>query len=250
MSELVIAALAGAAFLAGLIDSIAGGGGLLLVPALLVAGVPPQFALGTNKLAGSCGTTFALANFIRGKAVVWKVVGYGLVFSLIGSWLGGQMVLALPPASVAKIIIGLLPFAAIAVLIPKRNGEEMKDISPTKLWLAVPLVCTAIGFYDGFFGPGTGSFLILALHFFIGLPLVSASATSKVFNLASNVSALVVFFLSGNVLIALGLILAVANIGGNLLGSHLTLRHGEKIVRIALIIALAILLISLVVKYF
>lgn len=249
MSEIIVL-LSGAAFAAGLIDSVAGGGGLLLTPSLLLAGVPAHAALATNKFASTLGTSTALLNFIRSGMVHWRIAAYGVGFSLFGSYLGTKLVLTLSPEPVAKLIALALPFAVAATLMPKRNGVDAGGFSRVDLWLKTPLICSAIGFYDGFLGPGTGSFLILAFHAFLRVGLVRASATAKIFNFASNVSALAVFALSGTVDYGLGLPLAVANIAGNILGSHLAIKKGAGVVRAFLAVSLSILFASLVWKYF
>jgi hypothetical protein len=238
-------------FFAGLIDSIAGGGGLLLIPALLLAGLPPQTALGTNKFAASCGTGTALFNYARGKKVVWKVAVYGVIFALLGGLTGSKAILALDNRVVAKIIVVLLPLAAIATLFPRKNAVRKKlDFSKITLLVKVPLICFLIGFYDGFFGPGTGSFFIIAFYLFLNLGLVEASATAKVFNLLSNLGALVMFILDDKVIYLIAIPLALANIAGNYLGSHLTIKKEAKLVRVFLMVSLTILFITLIWKYF
>lgn len=249
MSDIVFW-LSGVAFAAGFIDSIAGGGGLLLTPSLLVAGVPPHVALGTNKFASTIGTSTALVNFIRGKMVLWRVAAFGVGFSLLGSFLGTKLVLSLSPEPVARLVALVLPFAVAATLMPKRDSAAVFDFKPLELHLKTPAICLAIGFYDGFLGPGTGSFLILAFHALLRIDLVRASATAKIFNFASNVSALAVFALAGTVDYALGLPLAAANVAGNYLGSHLAIRKGGGVVRGFLAVSLTILFATLVWKYF
>jgi len=247
---LIIAALSCVSFAAGFIDSIAGGGGLLLIPALLVAGVPPQSALGTNKFASVFGTGIATINFIRNKMVVWKIAAFGVAFSLLGSFLGSRAILVFSDATVGKIIVFLLPVAVAVTLVPKKPREGEWELSGARLLLAVPLICLCIGFYDGFFGPGTGSFLILAFYLLAGLDLVRASATAKVFNLASGVSALTVFLFGGKVLFEIGVPLAVANVAGNYAGSALAIKRGSKVVKTFLVVSLSIAFVSLLLKYF
>ncbi len=246
------------AFLAGFIDSIAGGGGLLLMPALLLAGLPPQTALGTNKFAATIGTGFALINFARNKKIIWRIVSAGILFSLLGAFIGSKTILIFSNEIVGKIIVILLPMAMIGILLPKKERhskdrssakEEEEKLSTRDLYFKVPIICSLIGFYDGFFGPGTGSFFIMAFYFFISMDLVEASATSKVFNFASNIGALIVFLLEAKVVSLLGLLLAIANIVGNYLGSSLAINKGHNVVRIGLITILLILFISLLWNY-
>ncbi|EGW40596.1 TSUP family transporter [Desulfosporosinus sp. OT] len=237
-------------FLAGFIDSIAGGGGLLMIPALLFAGIPPQTVLGTNKFAGTSGTIIALINFVRSKKVIWKVVFMGILFSLIGAFLGSKAILIFQNDTVGKIIVFLLPLAMLITLVPKKERVGDEDLPVKGLQIKVSFICFSLGFYDGFFGPGTGSFLILVFYLWLGMDLVKASATAKVFNLASCLSALIVFLIDGKVIISLGIPLAIANIAGNYLGSALAIKRGARIVKAFLIISLVILFISLLIKFY
>lgn len=241
--------LSAVSFLAGFIDSIAGGGGLLLLPSLIIAGLPPQVALGTNKFASSIGTGTALVNFILKKKVVWKIAASGIAFSLIGSIIGTKTILIFNNETVGRIIIFLLPLAMLITLIPQKGHKTRTDLSSMDLYFKIPLICLFIGFYDGFFGPGTGSFLIIAFYIFTGIGLVKSSATAKVFNLASNIGALIVFILGGKVIYLLGIPLAAANIAGNYFGSNLAIKKGSNTVRFFLLLSLTILMISLIWKY-
>jgi uncharacterized protein len=238
-------------FLAGLIDSIAGGGGLLLIPSLLIAGLPPQTALGTNKFAATIGTGTALVNFIRGRKVIWKIAIYGIAFALLGGFAGSKAILSFDNKVVGKVIVFLLPLAAIGALYPKKSLiHEKSNFLKSDLFIKIPLICSPIGFYDGFFGPGTGSFFILAFYLFLGIGLVHASGTAKVFNFLSNLGALVIFLSEKKVVYLLGVPLALANVAGNYVGSHLAIKKGEKIVRTFLFISLSVLFVSLIWKYF
>jgi len=242
--------LSGVSFLAGFVDSIAGGGGLIMLPALLLAGIPPQNALGTNKFGSTFGTGAALVNFVRSKKVIWKIATVGVGFTLTGSFLGTKTILLFSNRAIGKIIVFLLPFAILGALAPRKERTLNEDLTKWDLYLKVPLICFSIGFYDGFFGPGTGSFLIIAFYVWIGLNLVQASATAKVFNFLSNVAALTVFLIEGKVLFWLGVPLAIANIIGNYLGSMLAIKKGSRVVKGFLMVSLTILFISLIWKYF
>ena len=234
-----------AAFVGGFIDSIAGGGGLIVMPALLLTGLPPHVAVSCNKFGSSLGTAVALANFAKSHLVLWKTALVGIGFALVGAHLGTRLALAISPDIFGKILVILLPFALILTLLPPR---EAKDKTP-KVWI-MPLICTIIGAYDGFFGPGTGSFLILAFHFFLSMSLLQASATAKVLNLASNLSNLFTFIFAGTIWWALAIPMAIASILGNFLGSRLAIQRGSKAVRSFLIIVLLIMLVTLISKYF
>ena len=238
--------LTGLSFVAGFIDSIAGGGGLILLPSLLLAGLDPQAALGTNKFGSIFGTATALANFIRHDKVIWRIAGCGLVFSLLGSALGTKAILAVAPETTARIILFLLPITAILTFVPKgRTKSVVSDFSRRDLYLTTPLLCLVIGFYDGFFGPGTGTFLIFGFYLLVGLNLINASAISKVFNLASNISAFVTFALAGKVLYGIGLPIALANLAGVYLGSRLAIRRGQQFIQAFLLLVFGLLFCTL-----
>lgn len=241
-----LAALAG-----GFIDAVSGGGGLLSIPALLLTGVPPHFALGTNKLGAFLGTAMALANFGKHGMVVWRIAFWGIPFSFAGSWLGSLFALYLDSALLGKILVILLPLAMLATLLPTGKGPKGPQLfEGPRFWLVLPLICLSIGWYDGFFGPGTGSFLILLLHWALRMDLIAASATAKAFNLASNVSAAVTFIWHGAILWHLGLIMAVCFVIGNWAGSAFAIRKGSKAVRRFLIISLSLLMATLLWQYF
>jgi uncharacterized membrane protein YfcA len=236
-------------FLAGFIDSIAGGGGLIMIPALVIVGIPPQVALGTNKFAAFFGTSTALVNFIRKGKVIWKIVVFGLVFSLIGSVIGTKLILYFDQKTTAKIIIMLLPITALITFLPKKQLKTSgTELSRRNLYVHIPLLCVIIGFYDGFFGPGTGTFLILGFYLFLGLHLVNASAVAKVFNITSNLGSLFTFALANKVLYSLAIPLALSNVVGGYVGSLLAIHQGQKFIKIFLLIVFIILFATLIVK--
>lgn len=235
-----------AAFVAGFIDSIAGGGGLITLPALLLAGVPPHLALGTNKMQSSMGTAVALASFANSNLVLWRLALAGLPFSLIGSGIGSKLALFLSDELLGTILIVLLPIAMVCTLVPKKERKSASTSGSSRI--LVPIVCLVIGVYDGFFGPGTGSFLILAFHWIVGIGLVHASATVKVLNLASNLGALGIFLWSGQIIWAIALPMVVASIVGNWLGSRTAMRLGARAVRLFLTVSLGLLLLTLIVR--
>ncbi|MBD5553724.1 MAG: TSUP family transporter [Desulfovibrio sp.] len=242
---------AAAAFAGGFIDAISGGGALLTIPALLLTGVPPHLALGTNKIGACMGTIVSLANFGRHGLVAWRLAAWGIAFSFAGSWAGSLTALYIDAALLGKIIVALLPAALLATLLPsKKNQAEHADPTGGRFWLAVPILCLFVGFYDGFFGPGTGSILILLLHWIVGMSLIRASGTAKALNLASNFSAAVSFIWHGTVIWSLGLIMGCCFMAGNWLGSALAIRAGSKAVRRFLILSLVLLMASLVWQYF
>lgn len=242
--------LATAAFFAGLLDSMAGGGGLISLPATLLVGIPPHLALGTGKFMAAIGTSASFLTYARSGVIVWRVAAIGVGFSLAGSVAGTETALYLDNAVLGKVILFLLPVAALLTFVPVRGQSNETAPGKTALYIITPVVCTLIGFYDGFFGPGTGSFMLLSLHFFLGMHLVAASGTAKTFNLASNISSLVVFLINGKIYYYAAIPMAAANMAGNILGSKLALKRGPALIRKMLLISLALLFASLLYRYF
>lgn len=241
-----LASLAG-----GFIDAISGGGGLLTLPALLLTGVPPHLALGTNKLSACLGTSVSLCKFAANRLIFWRLALYGVAFSLVGSWLGSLVATHLSPELLGKAIVILLPFAMIGTLLPqKKTPVKEEPVTGWRLWLLLPCFCLFMGCYDGFFGPGAGSFLILGLHWFFRLNLIYSSGTAKTFNLASNISAAMYFLLNGLIFWELGFIMGACFMAGNWAGATFAIKVGSKAVRRFLLLSLFLLLSSLVYKYF
>lgn len=242
--------LASISFIAGFIDSIAGGGGLLMIPSYLLAGLPPHIALGTNKFVATIGTGSAVFNFIRKGKISYKIILAGILFALSGAYIGSKVILHFDQNLVGKIIVFLLPLGIIATLYPKKSATKKNSVSKNDLYVKTPLICLITGFYDGFFGPGTGAFLALAFYIFLKLNLIEATANAKVFNFLSNFGSLIAFIISGKILYIMALPLVVTNVLGNYLGSHLAIKKGEKFIKFFLIIVMLILLATLVYKFF
>lgn len=237
------------AFVAGFLDSIAGGAGLVLVPSFIIAGIPPQIALGQEKLVSTIGTFSAIFNYFNNKKIIWKIVLYGVPAALIGSFIGGKVILSFDEAIVGIIIFALIPVGFLLSFIKKKEITEDFKLSKKMMYLILPIVCLAIGFYDGFFGPGTGSFLIIALNYIVGLSLIQSSATAKIFNLSSNIGAFIIFFISGKMLLLIGIPMIIASVLGNYVGSKLSLKNGDKIIKPLIATSILILFITLGFKY-
>lgn len=233
-------------FLAGLIDAIAGGGGLISIPAYLATGLPAHVAIGTNKLSAAIGTAAATARYKKSGRMDAPCALAAAALALPGSWLGTMIFNALPDGFVVRMMVVVIPIVAAVVLL--RRGELRARFSlPVRFRLPV---CGAIGFavglYDGLVGPGTGTFLILLFTLIVGMEAVTASGTAKVVNLASNVASLATQIVAGNVLFLLGLPAAAFGLLGNLAGAHLAIRGGERVVRVMLLIVLALLLLNMI----
>lgn len=234
-----IALLMGVAFVAGVIDALAGGGGLLTIPALMAAGIPPVHAIATNKLQSSLGTASAVLAFARRGRIDLRRFRWPAAAAFTGSAVGAWTLQRVDPAFLAGLIPVLLLLMVVYFTVAPKAAEEDRHsrLGP----VALVLVVAVIGAYDGFFGPGTGSFLTTVLVAMFGMGLVSATAHTKLLNLASNLAALAMLAFGGKVLWAVGLSMAVASIAGGQVGAHLALRVGGRIIR-PLLVTMSLLL--------
>lgn len=231
----VLSALAAVGVIAGFVDAVAGGGGLLALPALLLAGVPPSMSLGTLKLQASFGALSAAVSFIRQGAVNLRRIRLLLLLCFVGGALGAITVQTVDPGFLRKVVPLLLVAIALYMLFARRVGETDRH----ELLSFPVFVCIfgpVLGFYDGFFGPGTGTFWAMAFVLLLGNNLVTATAQTKVANLTSNVAGLLMFILGGKVIWEIGLIMAVGQILGARLGAMMVLRQGAAFIRPMLVI--------------
>ncbi|HZH04098.1 MAG TPA: TSUP family transporter, partial [Myxococcaceae bacterium] len=238
------AALVVAALFAGCVDAIAGGGGLLSLPALLAVGLPPHLALGTNKGQSVFGSGAALLRYSRAGLVHGGRARLAFPLGLLGSSLGAWLVFWIRPEVLRPLVLVLLGAAAAVVLFRPRVVPLVADPSRTRQTVAAGLALI-IATYDGFFGPGTGSFLIVALVSVLGLPLARASAEAKVVNFASNLAAVALFAQRGAVLWRLALPMAAAQWVGGYVGAHWTVAGGDRVVRRVLLCVVAALMLKL-----
>jgi len=238
-----------ASFVAGYIDAIAGGAGLILIPAFILTGLPPQLALGQEKLVSTIGTIAAIKNFIKNNSVIWKAVPAGLIFALSGAYVGAKVILLLPANALSLVIVIFLPVGLLAATIKGRVKAAEQSTSKTS-FLTVAVVCFIVGFYDGFFGPGTGSLFIIALTVINKFCLLQASATSKIFNFASNIGAFVAFAIAGKMAYLIGIPMIIASLLGNHIGSLHAIKTNGEIIRKVLFISVGVMMITLLVKSF
>jgi uncharacterized membrane protein YfcA len=217
-------------FCAGFVDSIAGGGGLISLPVLLAVGLPPQLALGTNKLQGSFGTFSASYNYIRNGKVDLKEALLGIVFTFIGAALGAWLIQRLNPVFIKHLIPILLMGAFIYTLKTKDLGfKERQAFMEKRLFFFV--FGMGLGFYDGFFGPGTGSFWTVALMVLLGFDMTKAAGVTRIMNFTSNIVALCVFIVGHNVLYSAGISMAGGQVVGARIGSGLAIKNGARFIR-------------------
>ena len=241
------ALLAVAAFLAGLIDAVAGGGGLVQIPALFSAfpGMAPATLLGTNKVASVAGTANAAIRYGRSVRIYWAATAPAVVAAFLFSMAGAWALTMIPAEPLRKA----LPFVLVSLLVytvaKKDLGtEHAPSLSGTRERLAALLAGAVIGFYDGVFGPGTGSFLMIVFVRVFGYDFLHASASTKVVNMATNLAALLLLASKGHMWWQLGLVMAVANVAGSQVGSRLALRHGSGFVRKVFIVVVSALILK------
>lgn len=238
-------------FLAGLIDAIGGGGGLISLPAYLIAGLPPHAAVATNKMSSACGTTLATYRFIRNGLVNFKLAVPSVVAAIIGSTIGANLSLLVSEDVMLYIMVAILPLCAFLVLNKKLFHDSDNDtvILNRQTYMTATIAAFIIGMYDGFYGPGSGTFLIIAFTIFAKLSIKTANAQAKVINLTSNITSLIIFFLNGEVMIPIGLAAAACNMIGGYIGAGLVMKNGAKIVKPSIIFVLILLALKVLGMY-
>ena len=248
LTATTIALLCLFAFLAGLIDAVVGGGGLIQLPALLVLlpGVPVPTLLGTGKVSSLLGTVAALRRYAGQVPLRWRAVGTAAAVAGVFSFLGARVVSRLPQELLPPLVLGLLVAIAAYTFWRKDFGSIHAPRLPASrepyYGAALGLV---LGFYDGFFGPGMGSFLLFAFVGLFGYDFVTASASAKLVNAVTNLTALIYFAASGQILWAAALPMAASNIVGSTLGAHLALRHGTGFVRVLFLLMVSAFILKL-----
>ena len=228
------------AMLAGFVDAIAGGGGLISLPACMIAGLPVHYALGTNKLGSGMGTIIATGRYARRGYIPWKQAAFCLVGALIGSGTGARLALLIEDGVFRIIMLFVLPLTALYVTKGKALNVEKPPFSAGKTIAIGVMVAFGIGLYDGFYGPGSGTFLILALTVIAHMNLRSANGVSKAINLTTDVTSVAVYWMSGKVLVALGLTAGVFSIAGNWLGARFFEKRGAVAVKPIMLTVLAV----------
>ena len=241
------ALLAVAAFVAGLVDAVVGGGGLIQIPAIFAVFPKevPATLLGTNKLASMCGTTVAAVKYARRVQVAWSAAAPAAVAAFVMAFAGAWTVTRVP----ADFVRSLLPLILLAVAVYTFKKKDFGSVhAPLHSGMTERLLAMGvgafIGFYDGFFGPGTGSFLLFLFVRFFGFDFLGASAAAKVVNVACNVSALIWFGYSGHLIWKLAALMAVCQVAGSLIGTRLALKHGSGFVRKLFLVVVSLLIVK------
>ena len=215
---------------AGFIDSIAGGGGLISVPTYLALGMPVELILGTNKCVSSSGTSFAVFRYIRSGSILWKTVIFAIIAALLGSAIGASLSSYLSRSVIFTLLLAVIPI--LFYLQARHMGDkgERSELTQQQIALRSTLAGFFIGGYDGIFGPGTGTFLLLAFMLFLHMTTREASANARIVNYASNVSAFAYFLYHGLIYWPIALVAIAGAICGNWLGSGLVINNADKVV--------------------
>lgn len=238
-------------FLGSFIDSIAGGGGIITLPAYLLAGLPSHTAAGTNKLVAISGSVTASVNYLRSGNVMVRIAFWAAVGSLIGGYLGTKLALLIPEATLELIMMIVLPIVALFLTFRRDFGVNASTKKLSKPMESVTAfgIGLVIGCYDGLIGPGTGTFLMICFCGLLGLDLLVSGGCAKIANLASNVASGIVFLLSGNAMYSLLLPAALCSIAGGFLGSRFAIKGGSKRIRSVMFVVLALLFANMIYEY-
>ena len=236
-------------FLGGLIDAIGGGGGLITLPAYLIAGFPVHVAIGTNKVSSPIGTSIAFTKFLLDGYIPLKLSAISVVFALSGSALGAHTALLINDYIFRILMLFILPAAAYYVFKSQdllREESLSHDTITSRTYIVCVLVAFFIGFYDGFYGPGAGTFMLLLLAGLAHLSVQKANGVAKAINFATNISAFVVYFLNGKAILSLGVIAGCFSIAGNYIGARFFEKGGAKIVRPVILIVLSLFFVRII----
>ncbi len=231
-------------FFASFVDAIAGGGGLISLPAYMALGLPPQLALGSNKMSASMGAVFSAIRYFKHNKVILLHAFASAALALPGSYLGATIAQHMSSDILRIIILCSLPFAAIAIFMHKK--QKKKHLKRNLVILLCAVMGFAIGMYDGMIGPGTGTFLIIGYTMIFGYDMTTASGNAKIVNLSSNIAALISFIIGGNVLFLLAIPAGVFGIAGAWVGSGHAIKNGEKIIRPMLIFVLVLIFAKII----
>ena len=230
--------------LAGFVDAVAGGGGLISLPAYMIAGLPVHAAIGTNKLSSGMGTALATGRLAKGGNIPWRQAGLCIAAALIGSWAGARLALLVDPEVFKRLMLVILPLTALYLLRSRPLGDGAGDLSKRTMTLRAALIALGVGVYDGFYGPGTGTFLLLLLTGFAHFRLGEANGVAKSINLTTNLTALVVYLVNGKVLIPLGLAAGACSIVGNYIGISFFQKKGSRAVKPIMLGVLALFFVK------
>ena len=234
-------------FLAGLIDAIAGGGALISIPAYLIAGIPIHSAIATNKLSASFGASICAVRFIKKRMINFKLGVPSVVSAIAGSMIGANLSMRIDSAIMMKVLVVILPLTVFVIMNKKIFHDYSCDqltFEPRTFVIAI-MVAFIIGIYDGFFGPGAGTFTIIGFNVFAKMSIKNANAQTKLINFTTTITALIVFLSHGQVMIPLGIAAGICNLLGSFIGSGLAIRKGSTLTKPAMLIVMLLLVIKI-----
>ena len=236
-------------FLAGFVDSVAGGGGVISLPAYLLAGLPVKLAAGTNKLTNGCGTAMSVFKYGKSGKIAWDCAIPAGVACLLGATGGSSLAVYLPDNLLRIIILAALPIAAvILILVRHKTDDDTKTLPRGKTILYSSLIGLVLGGYDGLVGPGTGTFLTIAFSVILGFGLLKSAGCARVANLASNIASLIVYLLNGSVLFSVGIPAICCSMLGNYLGARYAIKGGSKKIRLVMFVVLGLLFLKTILQ--
>ena len=239
-----------AVFVAGIVDAIAGGGGLITLPSYMLVGLPPHLAIGTNKLSSCMGTSMATIRFALEGYINFKLAVFAVVCALAGSYTGANISLIISNQTFKILMLFILPITAWFVLRSKNFDVEREPYSYRKTCILCCIIAFVVGVYDGFYGPGTGTFLILLLTSVAHLTLKEANGLTKAINMTTNVTSLAVFLYNGTVLIPLGILAGLCNMAGNWIGVTSFDKKGGAVVKPVMLLVLAVFMVRTIMELF
>lgn len=233
-------------FIAGFVDAVAGGGGLISLPAYMLAGLPPHQAAGCNKFSACLGAITATVRYIKSGKVKFRIAIYAAIGSVVGASIGSSLALVIAEQMLSGLMVIAIPCVALFVVTKKDIGQnsQKKDWSYKKQGMIAALIGVVIGCYDGLIGPGTGTFLIIAFSSILGIELVTASGCAKVANLASNITSATIFMMGGKVVFILAIPAALCSMAGGYLGAKFAIRGGAKKVKYVMFLVIGLLVIK------
>lgn len=232
-------------FLGGFVDAVAGGGGLISLPAYMIVGLDPIQAIGTNKFSASCGTLVATIRYSRCGFIQWRGMLSVVAAALVGSWIGASLALLVENDVFKIFMLIVLPITAAFVLNKRALSKYRVPFAVRKTIVVMSALALFMGVYDGFYGPGTGTFLMLMLVCIARLGLERAVGTTKVINLSTNIASLSVFLVHGKVLFPLALVAAIFGVAGNYIGAKYFTKRGSGFVKPLIIVVLSIFFVKL-----
>lgn len=236
-------------FIGGVVDAIGGGGGLITLPAYMISGFPVHFAIGTNKISSVMGTSIAVTKFLRDGYMPLKLSAVGVIFALIGSSLGAKTALLIDDYAFRILMLFILPVTAWYVFRSQdllREQTNIADEITSRTYVICVLVALSTGFYDGFYGPGAGTFMLLLMAGIAGLSVQKANGVTKAINFATNIAAVAVYFVNGKAILPVGITAGCFSIAGNYIGAKFFEKGGAKAVRPVILVVLSLFFVRVI----